>query len=154
MRASRWFLPLLILAAVGLLSHCNGPGDGVPADHDPLWPEKVPKEVSFARDVKPLLEVQCLQCHDSKNAASSAGLNLETRQLAMTTGRRAPAIVPGDPKNSPLIQVLKYEDTHPTSMPPAPDKIWGVRLEILEKWIRDGADWPESDKLAPPTEWE
>ena len=83
-----------------------------------------------------------------------AGLNLETRKLAMTTGRQIPVIRPGDPKTSPLIMFLKVDGAHPTSMPPAPDKIWGVRLEILEKWIEDGADWPEDVRLVPPQDWE
>ena len=143
---------LLAPVFVSLLSHCNGlqSGDG----GDPQWPTKVPAKIDFATNVKPLLEIQCVQCHNSKDAHRYAGLNLETRQLAMTTGRRAPAIVPGDPANSPLIQVLKYEGSHPTSMPPAPDKIWGTRLEILEKWIEQGAEWPESVRLVPPQDWE
>jgi hypothetical protein len=118
-----------------------------------LYPKSVPGKINFARDVRPIVESQCLECHNSKDAARNAGLNLETRHLAMTTGRQPPVIRPGDPKNSLFIQALLLDVAHPISMPPAPDKIWDARLKILEKWIRDGAEWPEEIRLVRPQDW-
>jgi hypothetical protein len=94
-----------------------------------------------------------MECHNSKDAGRNAGLNLETRKLAMSSGRTPPVIRAGDPKNSLFIQALLLDVAHPISMPPAPDKIWDARLRILEKWIRDGADWPESIRLVRPQDW-
>ncbi len=138
-----------------VLSHCASPRGSTPASEpfDPIFPRQVPETVIFERDLKPLLEIECVQCHNHKDAGSNAGLNLETRHAAMTTGLHAPAIRPGDPDNSLFVQVLESDVDHPTSMPPAPDKIWGVRLAIIRKWIRDGAVWPDHVRMVRPQDW-
>lgn len=41
-------------------------------------------------------------------------------------------------------------------MPPTLNKIWGIRMEILRRWIAEGAVWPEDIRLVHPreiTEW-
>ncbi|MCB1094375.1 MAG: hypothetical protein KDN22_02240 [Verrucomicrobiae bacterium] len=144
---------LLITLAVALLSQCQSLQDSssVPYEKDVLWPDRVPDgRISFQNNVKPLLEDQCLECHNHVDARNFAGLNLETRHSALNSGRNAPVIVPGDPQNSLLIQVLKLDSKHPVSMPAAQEKIEGVRLAILEKWIQQGADWPENVRLLRP----
>ena len=115
---------------------------------------RVPQDVVFQRDVKPILEIECLQCHNQKDAAQNAGLSLETREQALTTGRSAPVIIPGNADESLLVQVLQFKGDHPMNMPPAPDKIWGERLENIKQWINDGVAWPEEIRLVPPQDWE
>lgn len=154
MRALPFVLISLAAFAAVLLSNCatRQPGaHNYPEDR--LYPTRVPEKIDFARDVRPIIESQCLECHNSKDAHRNAGLNLETRKLAMTTGRQPPVIRPGDPKNSLFIQALLLDAAHPISMPPAPDKIWDARLKILEQWIRDGAEWPEDIRLVRPQDW-
>ena len=120
---------------------------------DPMYPQKVPRTIVFERDLKPLLEIKCVQCHNHIDAKDNAGLNLETRHTAMTTGRNAPVIVPGKPAESLIVRVLELDVTHPTNMPPSPDKIWGVRLKILKKWIQQGAVWPDHVKMIRPQDY-
>jgi hypothetical protein len=55
---------------------------------------------------------------------------------------RSAAIVPGDPGASPLIRAIRYETK--IKMPPA-GKLTPVEIAVLEKWVRDGADWPAGD---------
>lgn len=154
MNSRPFFLAAFCLPAALLLTDCTGSQHGAHNyANDRLYPIRVPDKIDFARDVKPLIESQCLECHNGKDARLSAGLNLETRKLAMTSGRQPPVIRPGDPKNSALIQVLKLNPAHRRSMPPAPDKLWDVRLQILEKWIREGAEWPENIRLVRPQDW-
>jgi Planctomycete cytochrome C len=154
MRARPFAFTTLALLAAVLFTNCS---TSQTAAHnyseDRLYPTRVPKKINFARDVRPIIESQCLECHNSKDAARNAGLNLETRNLAMTSGRQPPVIRPGDPKNSLFIQALLLDVAHPISMPPAPDKIWDARLKILEKWILDGAEWPENIRLVRPQDW-
>lgn len=152
---------LLALAPIVLLASCGedsyqSAGDN-PSAGDPTWPEEVPEgPIRFREHVRPLLIINCLECHNSRDAKNNGNFILETRELALTTGSSPPSIVPGDPDGSPLIQVLKLDPLHQRAMPPAPDKIWGVRLEILRRWIAEGADWPAEVKLVHPaevTEW-
>lgn len=119
----------------------------------PSWPSKVPQgKIDFKRDVRPILVVNCLECHNSETAKDNGNLNLETRKFAMTTGARPPILVPGKPDESRLIQVLTLDPVHMQAMPPTPDKIWGVRMEILRRWIEEGADWPDGVRLVHPRE--
>jgi hypothetical protein len=128
-----------------------------PGKPDPTWPESVPEgPIDFKEHVRPLLIINCMECHNREDAKHNGNYILETRTLAMTTGTAPPAIVPGDPDASPLLTVLSLDPMHQRAMPPAPDKIWGVRLEILRRWIAEGAVWPEDVVLVHPreiTEW-
>jgi hypothetical protein len=163
--------PLLFAAFVVFVMVLSGCGDGsyesddfpeegdspVSAPTDPTWPDKVPDgPIDFKTHVRPLLIINCLECHNREDAPRSGNFILETRVLAMTTGSAPPAIIPGDPDKSPLITVMTLDPLHQRAMPPAPDKIWGVRLEILRRWIKEGAVWPEEVTLVHPreiTEW-
>ena len=121
------------------------------AEEYPSWPTKVPEgKIDFEKNVRPILIINCLECHNNKNASENGNLSLETRELALTTGAHPPAIVPGRPDDSLLIKVLLTDEVHYGTMPPTPDKIWGVRMEILRRWIEEGADWPESVRLVHP----
>lgn len=126
----------------------------VPAAEDEsfeTWPEKVPEgKIDFQRDVRPLLIINCLECHNNKNAKKNGNLSLETRELALTTGMHPPVLIPGKPEESLLITVLTLDPIHIKAMPPTPDKIRGVRMEILKRWIREGAEWPKDVRLVHP----
>lgn len=128
----------------------SGPGD-------PTWPDSVPVgPIDFKKHVRPLLIINCLECHNREDAKHNGNFILETRALAMSTGSAPPAIVPGEPDKSPLITVLLLDPVHQRAMPPTPDKIWGVRMEILKRWIKEGAVWPADVTLVHPreiTEW-
>lgn len=144
---------LMIACVSALLCQCQSIPDGGSQFQDDaaLWPKRVPAgRISFQKHVKPLLEDQCLECHNHVDGENFAGLNLETRSSAFNSGRNAPVIVPGAPDKSLLIQVLKLDSKHPTSMPAAQEKVEGVRLAILEKWIQQGAEWPSEVKLIRP----
>ena len=144
---------LLIAGATLLLSQCQSVKNSSSSryDDDALWPDRVPEgRLSFQKHVKPLLEDQCLECHNHVDAGQFAGLNLETRDSAFNSGRNSPVIIPGDPQRSLLIQALQLNSNHPMSMPAAQEKVDGVRLAILEKWISQGAEWPDDERLVRP----
>src|SRR6266568_3365405 len=56
--------------------------------------------VDFLRDVKPILESACLNCHGPEKPKGD--LRLDTRAGALTGGRKGAALVPGKPEESPL----------------------------------------------------
>ena len=156
----QWISILIACLGLVVLTHCSHVTDPVTRGEvartpeainpDPFHPGTVPSTIVFERDLKPFLEVKCVQCHNSIDAQQNAGLNLETRKLAMTTGRNPPVIIPKDPKNSLIVRVLELNYNHPMNMPPSPDKIWGTRMKILKKWIRQGAKWPDDVKMTRP----
>ncbi|WP_397385108.1 c-type cytochrome domain-containing protein [Prosthecobacter sp.] len=110
-----------------------------------------PQQVDFVTEVKPLLETRCLECHQHQYVC--AGLNLETRKLAMKGGRTGAVIIPGSPHQSLLYKVLLLGHESPVAMPPTPDGVESEELQLLHDWIKQGANWPEGVRLVPPQEW-
>ncbi len=158
MKISFWWQLFCCTALFALPLACRNSTLLIEDDEEyPSWPTKVPAgKINFEKDVRPILVINCLECHNNETAAQSGNLSLETRQLALTTGNHAPVLIPGDPDSSLLILALGDNGIHEEPMPPTPDKIWGVRMEILRKWIAEGAEWPEDVPLVHPgeiTEW-
>lgn len=109
--------------------------------------------VSFEADVKPILEFNCVRCHNPKGTDFEKGetdLNLSTRATAFETKS---TIVPGDAAKSKLYTTTVLPDDHKKLMPPrnkvtgALDRISKAETEILKNWINEGAQWPETISL-------
>src|SRR5262249_57927575 len=60
----------------------------------------------FEAKVRPLLVESCLKCHGDKK--QSSGLRLDSRAALLEGGENGPAIVPGDPEKSLLVQAVRY----------------------------------------------
>lgn len=141
-----------IFPALSLVLLCSCVDQPV-AEHEdfPSWPTRVPEgRIDFKKNVRPILIINCLECHNNESAPANGNFNLTTRHLALTTGDHAPVIVPGRPDESLFIKALELDGIHYGAMPPTPDKIWGVRMEILKRWIAEGVEWPESVPLVHP----
>ncbi|MCG6154391.1 PSD1 and planctomycete cytochrome C domain-containing protein [Rubinisphaera margarita] len=97
-------------------------------------------EVDFERDIAPILEERCSYCHGEDEQES--GLRLDQRPWMLKGGDSGlPAIVPGHPEKSYLIEVVKHLDPS-VKMPPEEDKIPDEEIALLVQWIREGAVWP------------
>ena len=75
---------LLILTAINLLGFLVSCGD--PHIHKPvqLAYEKLPKEIDFNHDIKPILSDKCFMCHGPDKTKVKAGLQLHLSELAFT----------------------------------------------------------------------
>ncbi len=96
----------------------------------------------FEKNVRQLLVNNCNTCH-SATTNSKGGLRVDDLNGLLQGGNRGPAVVPGDPENSILIQaVLQTEDD--LKMPPK-KRLSAEEIAVLTKWIKDGAAWTEVD---------
>jgi len=96
----------------------------------------------FESRIRPVLSTRCYACHSSKLAAPKGELVLDTKAGVLKGGRLGPAIVPGNPSESRLLQALRYVDPH-LQMPPTgklPDSI----VADFERWIAGGAPDPRT----------
>src|SRR4051794_15809397 len=73
-------------------------------------------ETFFELNVRPVLATTCLPCHGGKK--TSSGLKVDSREAILRGGDRGPAIVPGEPGKSLLIQAVRHVDDD-LKMPPA-----------------------------------
>src|SRR5262249_52146416 len=94
---------------------------------------------SFEKKVRPLLAEQCFNCH-SANTNAKGGLRVDDRNGLIRGGDTAPAIVPGKPEKSLLLQAVKQ--THEKIKMPPKKQLSEEQIADLTKWIADGAAWP------------
>src|SRR4029079_5840311 len=66
-------------------------------------------------------------------------LRLDVREMALAGGESGPAIVPGKPDESPLVESIKWESLE---MPPS-GKLNETQIATLTEWIRLGAPMPK-----------
>ncbi len=99
----------------------------------------------FEKKIRPLLMDHCLSCHGP--AKQDGGLRLDTKMGWVTGGYAGPAIIPGNAKDSPLVQALRFQGPfqgHPQH------GLTKEQIIDLEFWIQAGAPDPRSDK----TDWQ
>jgi hypothetical protein len=100
--------------------------------------------IDFTRDIQPILAARCYDCHGLENP--KAGLRLTSLQDALTGGESGdPALVPRHSASSTLIQRLLTEDENDV-MPQKADRLPAGEIALLQRWIDEGAVWPENQK--------
>jgi len=104
----------------------------------------------FEKQVRPLLVEHCHSCHSVKEKKTKGGLALDSREAILAGGETSPAVVPGKPEASHLIELVKSKDDA-ERMPPK-SRLLPQQIATLEKWIRDGAVYPEGAKVAAATD--
>ena len=104
------------------------------------------QQIEFKRDIAPILERHCWDCH---NAESHEGeLRLDTLGGMLEGGGSGiAAIIPGKPEQSYLIDVISHLDPD-LKMPPEQEKIPASEIELLRRWIKEGAVWPGQQIIA------
>ncbi len=110
-----------------------------------LGQEKPAKEFSaedlefFESKVRPLLIERCYECHGPDAAPLEGGLSLASRAAILAGGDTGPGIVPGNAEESLIIEAIHYGGVY--EMPPD-TKMAAAEIEILTKWVNQGAAWP------------
>ena len=93
--------------------------------------------VDFVRDVVPVLEQHCVRCHSS--LSRKGDLSLETFDDLRQNG----FVVAGDPDGSHLVALVTSDGGNAPKMPKAGQPLSSEQVEIIRRWIRDGANWPK-----------
>lgn len=128
----RWLVStLLALAVLGLPIG----GQITAADSEDL----------FESRIRPVLARNCSACHGE---ARSGGLELDSRDHLLKGGSRGPAIVPGDPDHSLLIEAVRQ--SNPALKMPPGAKLKPEDVELLTAWVKAGAPWPAAAKAVVP----
>jgi len=99
----------------------------------------------FEAKIRPVLAQKCYACHSSTLKDPKGALVLDTKAGMLDGGRQGPAIVPGKPADSRLLQALRYFDPH-LQMPPG-GKLADQVIADFERWIAAGAPDPRVDPI-------
>lgn len=107
------------------------------------------EQIDYARDVQPILEAFCYECHGEDRSLREADLRLDIKELAFKDLGGFPNIAPGDPDDSELYIRVSSEFLE-MRMPPyeAGTQLTEEQIETIRLWILQGAEWPEDDDAA------
>jgi hypothetical protein len=105
------------LGALSLLSFCAGA-----------------QPVSFERSVQPILAERCGACHSDRN--SSGKLSLASAAALLKGGESGPAVRPGKPEDSLLLQMVTGDKPR---MPKVGAPLAPEQVALLRRWVAEGA---------------
>jgi len=107
----------------------------------------------FEKKIRPILEENCYVCHSSKTNKPQGGLRLDSREAMLKGGASGkPAVVPGEPDKSLLMEAIRYTDAK-LKMPPF-EKLPDEQIKDFETWIKMGAPFPKKEPSSAPVTWE
>lgn len=110
--------------------------------------------VEFNRDIRPILTKECTACHGGVKAAG--GISFIFRDMALAEGESGKrAIVPGDPDASEMLRRIRSGD--PDEVMPKPKHgppLKEDQIELIDRWIAEGAEWQEHWAFVPPRDHE
>lgn len=108
--------------------------------------------VEFNRDIRPILSDKCFACHGPDAKHREADLRFDTQEGAQVDLGGYRAIVPGQPKESALIERVTSADES-LRMPPVDTgkTLSDDEVELLRRWIQQGAKFQSHWSLIPAT---
>ena len=99
----------------------------------------------FEQKIRPVLVQHCYACHSEEAAAKKklkGGLLLDSAAAMLTGGDSGPALVPGKPAESLIVQAMKFDGYE---MPPT-GKLSDAIVADFVKWVELGAPDPRQGK--------
>lgn len=124
-----------------------------------LLPLSAGADVSFNRDIRPIMSDTCFRCHGPDASSRQAGLRLDLRDEAVARKTRSGklAIAPGKPEDSEIIDRV-FSTNKTRIMPPlaAHKELTEKQKQTLRQWVAEGAGyeghwaWQPISKPTPP----
>jgi uncharacterized membrane protein len=109
--------------------------------------------VDFARDVQPILNTRCIECHG--RAKKKAGLRLDHPGF-MFELEDVSTVVPQMPHQSDIIDRIERKKGEEGCMPPSGPRLAPREIELIREWIAEGAYWTLAaaapDPVKPPAD--
>ena len=106
------------------------------------------ESIDFNAEIRPLLNKKCMSCHGGVRANGELSFLFEkTSFQPAKSGKKA--IVPFSTHESELINRIKHSDPD-LRMPLDADPLSEDEINLLEKWIEQGAQWQKHWAYIPP----
>ena len=101
-------------------------------------------EVSFTKDIAPVLTEKCIECH--RDAKRKGSYRLDTFEQLLRAGEsELPAVTPGKPDASELYRLLIVDD-EADRMPKKADPLSLHEMALIKQWITQGAKFDGPDR--------
>lgn len=155
MRLGLGIMPLAVAGFCASVYVTAAPSTSTRAAQPPPAPSPTsaaPAQVDYGRDILPIFQETCFECHGQKKGRGQ--LRLHTRALTIKGGVSGPVIVPGKSAESLLVQrLLGPAGTvpHEDQMPLERDPLSAAQLALIRAWIDQGARWSDPSPGPAPT---
>src|ERR1700730_604026 len=100
----------------------------------------------FKDKIRPILTQNCYACHTDSAMGAMGQLRVDSREALLKGGGRGPAIVPGDPEKSLLIEAVRQ--TGALKMPMG-GQLTEQQVADLVAWVKMGAPWDPEEHAEP-----
>ena len=98
------------------------------------------KNVSYSKDVQPILTKNCSECHSpGKPGFVASALDTTSHQSLMKGGKFGPLVKPGDAFTSALNMLVEGRASPSIRMPHGKEKLYPADIETLKVWVNEGA---------------
>jgi mono/diheme cytochrome c family protein len=119
---NRWVGPMVLIAGATLVVACGL------------------RDVSYAKEVQPILTKNCSECHSpGQQGFTASGLNTTSYAALMKGGRYGPLVKPGDAFTSALNMLVEGRVDKSIRMPHGRDKLSNEDIAVLKAWVNEGA---------------
>ncbi|MYD71117.1 MAG: DUF1553 domain-containing protein [Acidobacteria bacterium] len=135
---------MLLKQALAVATAFAGAAGLAAAQAPAVQPPTAEQAEFFETTIRPLLANNCYACHSASVATPFGGLRLDSRESMLEGGDTGPALVPGRPADSPIVQRLHGR---PVLMPPT-GALEAAEIETVARWVEMGAPWPTARAAA------
>jgi len=119
---NRWVGPMVLIAGATLVVACGL------------------RNVSYAKEVQPILTKNCSECHSpGQQGFTASGLDTTSYAALMKGGRYGPLVKPGDAFTSALNMLVEGRVDKSIRMPHGRDKLSNEDIAVLKAWVNEGA---------------
>ena len=114
-------------------------------------PEPVDRNVSWAADVKPILDRACMDCH--AGAARKGGFQYDTPDRFASGGGSGPVASAGNSRESLLVKSLvHFPGVEAMPRGDSPEIVTHEEIGVIRAWIDQGMKFDEPDAAVPTAE--
>ncbi|UCS95681.1 PSD1 and planctomycete cytochrome C domain-containing protein [Echinicola marina] len=110
--------------------------------------DKAEEKIDFNAEIRPIINNKCISCHGGVKQSGEFSLLFESEALSATKSGE-PAIIPGHAEESEMIKRILHEDPE-VRMPPEGPPLSQEEVDVLKKWINQGAKWEDHWSFIPP----
>ena len=126
-KPTKYYLLLGLIIPLFLLTGCD-------------QAEKAPKMVSYSKEIIPILQKYCVECHVSEGSGLQAsGLDMSTYDSVMKGTKFGPVVTAGSSVNSTLVRLIDHKANPEINMPHDQSKMPQDHIETVRAWIDAGA---------------
>lgn len=127
-----------------VLAVCTATAFAAEIDASKLPPASDKKDVTYEKDIKPIFDKSCFNCHSARAQKLKGKLKLDSLATALKGGENGKDIIPGDSAKSPLVAAVSHVGDPDEFMPPKKaeernPRLTPAQIGLIRAWIDQGA---------------